>query len=150
MNVIVTTSTLTYTDDAVSEGRVNFRVRSDDRSISIHGRKVLAEDLRDKLLDVESLKQTARDFISKNIEEMSLAIKEVNFSHAVNDDGKLVLQSAKVTYEAEFTDGDDNFSVHGEPSLSAEEYEGNESVSALEGIVRSQIAEKIVEGKSEE
>ncbi len=150
MNVTITTSTLTYNDDAVSEGRANFRVRSDDRSVSIHGRKTIAENSYDKLLDARALKQAVRDFISEHIEEMSFAIKEINFSHIVGDDGKLVLQNAKVIYEAEFTQGNDNFTVHGEPSLSAGEYEGNESVDALEEIVRQQIKDKITEGNLEE
>lgn len=74
---------------------------------------------------------------------MNLNISRVSMQYS---DGQL--ESVQVHFDGR--NEPRTYSINGYVPLTAEEYEGNEAIPALEALVRSQIAEKIVEGNSEE
>lgn len=74
---------------------------------------------------------------------MNINISRVSMQYS---DGQL--ESVQVHFEGR--NEPRTYSINGYIPLTAEEYKGNEAVPALEALVRSQVAEKIMEGKSEE
>ena len=74
---------------------------------------------------------------------MKIQITSVNMRYS---DGKVD------RVQVHFTGHDEGrtISINGYIPLTAEEYEGNESVVALEGIVRQQVSEKILQEQEEE
>ena len=69
---------------------------------------------------------------------MNIQITSVNVRYADN-----AVDSVQVHFNGR--DEGRTISVNGYIPLTAEEYNGNEAISALEGVVRQQVAEKITQ-----